>query len=144
MNNMLAATVPMTIDSSVLTAAAVAGGLYILLKFWNEVEAFMDRRKEKPTPADTYQLKGDYVTRAELHQLRLEIQNHLQRQDDLLERVEAQIASNNRDAEKRAEELHKRINPVLENTGIVRGQIEAFTQSFDNFTKMIVALEGKR
>lgn len=135
----------MNLDPNVSTAAIVAVGLYVLLKFWNEVEAFMDRRREKPAPADTYQVKGDYATRQELRELRTEINQHLTRQDVLLTKVEAQIATNNRDAEKRAEELHKRINPVLENTGIVRGQMDAFTQSFENFTKMMVAIaEEKR
>jgi hypothetical protein len=142
MNTMFALS--MSDPNVALNVAVVIGGAYVLLKFWSEVESFLDRRREKPPPAETYQVKGDYATRQELRELKQEITQHLSRQDDFLTRVEAQIAVNNRDAEKRAEELHKRINPVLENTGIVRGQMEAFTQSFDNFTKIITAISSEK
>jgi hypothetical protein len=34
--------------------AAVLGALFFLIAGWNQVERFLDRRREKPPPADTY------------------------------------------------------------------------------------------
>jgi len=39
--------------------------------------------------------------------------------------------------EGRAKELHNRINPITENTAMIKGQMEAFTTSFQNFTKIL-------
>ncbi len=46
--------------------------------------------------------------------------------------------------EERAEKLHIRMNPIATNTAEMKGQMSAFTQSFDNFTQLITALHRKR
>ena len=39
--------------------------------------------------------------------------------------------------EGRAKDLHDRINPITENTAMIKGQMEAFTSSFQNFTRIL-------
>lgn len=51
----------------------------------------------------------------------------------------------NRENEDRASRIHKRLDPAAENIAEIKGQMQAFTQSFDNFVKIVVALaEGKK
>lgn len=54
-----------------------------------------------------------------------------------------QIAQRNREGEDRATKIHTRIDPILENTGEIKGQMYAFTKSFESFTKMMVAMVEK-
>lgn len=54
-----------------------------------------------------------------------------------------QIAMRNREGEARAEKIHIRIDPILANTGEIKGEMHAFTKSFENFTKVMVAMIEK-
>jgi hypothetical protein len=49
----------------------------------------------------------------------------------------AQLVEIRKDSEERARRLHARIDPVVENTAEIKGRMEAFTQSFDNFTRIM-------
>lgn len=46
--------------------------------------------------------------------------------------------------EERAVNLHNRINPVVENTAHIKGQMEAFTVSFNNFTALMTTLQREK
>lgn len=46
--------------------------------------------------------------------------------------------------EKRAHDIHTRLNPAAENIAEVKGQMTAFTQAFENFTKIIVAISDRK
>ena len=45
-------------------------------------------------------------------------------------------------ADRRSSVLHNRINPVTTNLSEMKGAMEAFTQSFDNFTETIKAMNN--
>lgn len=49
-----------------------------------------------------------------------------------------------RAGEDRAEKLHIRMNPIAIAVAEMRGQMQAFTQSFDNFTKILVSQNEKK
>jgi hypothetical protein len=47
--------------------------------------------------------------------------------------------------EKRAHDIHIRLNPAAEDIAEVKGQMKAFTLSFENFTRIITSLaQGKK
>lgn len=47
------------------------------------------------------------------------------------------LADQNRENEKRAKEIHDRINPLGERVSNTEGKIDAFEMSFEKFTRMI-------
>lgn len=47
------------------------------------------------------------------------------------------LADQNRENEKRAKEIHDRINPLCERVSNTEGKIDAFEMSFEKFTRMI-------
>ena len=60
----------------------------------------------------------------------IEIRNEMKR--DKVEILQA--------GEVHASKLHTRIDPAVQNIAEVKGQMIAFTQSFDNFTKIVIEL----
>jgi len=83
----------------------------------NQVMKLLDRFREHPPPRDTYQVKGDYVTREEFKDLADVV-------DELAGEMRESIAEVRREtahdreiaaaaAEARAEKLHTRISDVL-------------------------------
>lgn len=58
-----------------------------------------------------------------------------------LEKLEDKLESISRLGEERGRRLHARIDPLVENTAFIKGQMEAFTESFRNFANMQKAKE---
>lgn len=78
-----------------------------------------------------------------------DIKGHIAEIKEDNSKIWARITANRDEAEasneKRAHDLHVRLNPVAEDIREVRGQMQAFTLAFENFTKLIVALaHGKK
>ncbi len=104
----------------------------------NQVFKLLDRFKEHPPPRDTYQLKGEYVTRRELDALSDELDDLAvllrdqvaKLQDQFRDQVaklqdqmkhDAEVA--NAGATARAEKTHGRIDEVLSAMGDLRERI---------------------
>jgi hypothetical protein len=52
--------------------------------------------------------------------------------------VQSKVDQMRSEGEERAVNLHNRINPIVENTAEIKGRMEAFTTSFNNFTELLV------
>lgn len=75
--------------------------------------------------------------RTELAKDRHNLEIHMSaRSKTLFEKMDAQNAT----SEDSRERLHQRVNSVMENTAETKGQMQAFTQAFDNFTKIVVEI----
>lgn len=61
-------------------------------------------------------------------------------QSEISERIDRSMSEANESRSR----LHDRINPVVENTAEIKGRMDAFTQSFDNFTKIITAIAQQK
>lgn len=93
------------------------GCLFFLAAGVNQVLKVIDRTKEQPPPRDTYQVKGDYVTRRELDAiekdlagLRTEFREEVGKlREEMKHDAEVAAAS----ATARAEKVHSRIDEVL-------------------------------
>jgi polyhydroxyalkanoate synthesis regulator phasin len=120
-------------DSLILAGAAgiVLLGLGVILGV--VVKAFELMRNIKGEPPSE-QLKASHD----------DLVKRVDRVESALEKVQREIHTINQDltlaGEERARLLHERINPLVENTAAIRGGMEAFKQSFDNFTAMMSAL----
>ena len=83
----------------------------------NQVMRLLDRFKEHPPPRDTYQVKGDYVTRSEWKEVREEVDGLAGELRESVVEVRRELAHDkeitNAAAEARAEKLHTRISEVL-------------------------------
>ncbi len=73
-----------------------------------------------------------------------ELQVSHQNLAERVSKIEIAIGEIQKDSEARAVDLHNRINPLVENTAAIRGGMEAFGKSFDNFTQMMTALIRER
>lgn len=82
------------------------GCLFFLAAGVNQVLKVIDRTKEQPPPRDTYQVKGDYVTRREFEALEKAVEKL---GDEMKHNAEVFTAA----ANARAEKLHGRIDEVL-------------------------------
>ncbi len=60
------------------------------------------------------------------------------------EKLEGQFQELMRGGEERAVNLHNRLNPVAENVANIKGSMEAFTQSFENLTHLLVTTREKK
>lgn len=109
---MIFAEVPTSIE-----IAAWLGCLVAVAMGANQIFKLFDRFKEQPPPRDTYQIKGDYVTRRELDGLEKEV-DALNGQfrdevgklrDEMKHDAEVAAAA----ANARAEKIHGRIDEVL-------------------------------
>jgi hypothetical protein len=54
------------------------------------------------------------------------------------------ITQRNREGEDRASKIHSRIDPIAQNTGEIKGQLHAFTESFRQFTEIMTAIARKQ
>jgi hypothetical protein len=90
----------------VLCLFGLAGGV-------NQVLKIFDRTKEHPPPRDTYQLKGDYVTRRELDALDKDLGELADDVAKLREKIEHDAEVSAAAATARAEKIHGRIDEVL-------------------------------
>jgi hypothetical protein len=63
--------------------------------------------------------------------------------DETRKEIDASVAGMAREGEISRKHLHDRINPLVENTAEIKGQMAAFQASFDNFTKIIVEIARK-
>ena len=139
-----------------LQIASWLAGLAFVVMLVNGGLKLADRlRGEKPRPPNE-ELDGR-VTRleADLASLRGELTENWKRHEALVaasaahihERLETvrkeldgKLGEQMRAAEEGRTRLHHRMDPVVENTAAIAGQLTAFTKSFEQFTQLVVAL----
>ena len=77
--------------------------------------------------------------RSTVEEIKHRVEKLEQAQTDMIKEISAAFKENTALQEKRSTAMHNRINPLTENTAAIKGQLEAFTASFTNFTQLIKA-----
>ncbi len=106
-----------------LAFTAMAAGL-LLFAIW----LYVTRRDVNRIDARILRLEGTHV------ELLKEIGNL---GSSIRSDISMQSRNQSLSADKRSTALHNRINPVTTNLSEIKGMMEAFTQSFNNFTEII-------
>jgi|KBSSwiStaDraftv2_1062776.scaffolds.fasta_scaffold00424_32 hypothetical protein len=108
-----------------LELAGWLGCLVAVVMGINQVMRLLDRFKETPTPRDTYQVKGDYVTQRELKDVREDVDALAGELRESITEVRREMAHdkevNQAAAEARAQNIHKRVDEVLAAVSELRG-----------------------
>ncbi len=144
---------PATLDPTAIQIASWLAVAFFLAAGVNQIWKLIQRFKDKPPPAEIYErVNKTFAPRTmveglqvELHSLRDETHRAFEHQTQTLENkmeanrierreelrnIETRLDAIMEKGEERAVNLHNRINPVVENTALIKGQMEAFTDSF--------------
>lgn len=110
--------------------ACAAFVMWITLLAWKLVEKF--RGPQPQPPSGELHLR---VSRLEEEMALIE-----SKMTDGFNLLRQAIETRNKEGEDRASKIHTRIDPIAENTGEIKGQLVAFTESFRNFATIISEL----
>lgn len=78
-----------------------------------------------------------FATRREVSDLATRVKTNENDIDGIREKMEKNKDDLIRSADARSSVLHNRINPIVENTAAIKGQMEAFTESFRNLASIL-------
>ena len=122
--------------------AAWIGCLFFLVGGINQVLKVLDRLKEKPVPADTYQLRGDYISRQESQAAQMANNQRFTKIDESIDELKRTVDDDKTVALAQAEARSQRLEAKLyetqgETKRDINGLHERITSVFGEVKELI-------
>ena len=116
--------ISLTMGGAAVSAIAGIAGAWIKARYG---------RTNIPQPMETQQV-GPFVTCGECKQHRCAMAERIRTEHEMLQNIMEKLDENDRRDEERAKATHARIDPLIEEIGVVRGKMEIFEKAAINAT----------